>query len=391
MLPPLVTLARLAGACNAGGLSSKVAPSPAKKGPAVFFPQKPVKTAVTYRSREARAPRSRRGGVGARPKRGKTGVGGRWSASSGRGMGPGPQLAFLQYLLFRIAVVLFSTLPVQVAMRLGEAAALVVHVVDRRHRRVGLTNLRIAFPDRSLREHRRILRASWLNLGRMAAESCHLRKLNRENVSRWVTFENAEYWRQVVREHADCGAFVLTAHFGNWELFAYAHGLYGYPVHLVYRALRNPLIDEYVHRLRRSAGTVTLRKSAAGLSLVRSLRQGGIVVIPADQNSKRGMGVFVNLFGVPASTNSGLARLAMRTGFPVYPAFLVREGRSPRHRIVIGPPVPIARTADRVADVHENTQRFTRVLEDMITRYPDHWLWVHKRWKTRPPGAPRIY
>jgi KDO2-lipid IV(A) lauroyltransferase len=306
-------------------------------------------------------------------------------------MGPGPQLALLQYLVFRIAVGLLSILPLQVAMFLGEAAALMAHVVDRRHRRIGLTNLRIAFPGRSSREHRRILRASWLNLGRMAAESCHMRKLNRENVSKWVTFENAEYWRQVIREHADSGAFVLTAHFGNWELFAYAHGLYGYPVHLVYRALRNPLIDEYIHRLRQSAGTVTLRKSTAGMSLVRSLRQGGIVVIPADQNSKRGMGVFVNLFGVPASTNTGLARLAMRTGFPVYPAFLVREGRAARHRIVIGAPVPIARTGDRVADVRENTQRFTRVLENMITQHPDHWLWVHKRWKTRSPGAPRIY
>jgi len=276
-------------------------------------------------------------------------------------------------------------------MLLGEAVALAVHVVDRRHRRIGLINLRIAFPDRSSREHRKILRGSWLNLGRMAAESCHLGKLTSKNVSQRVTFENAEYWREVIGKHAESGALVLAAHFGNWELFAYAQGLYGYPVHLVYRAIRNPMIDEYIHRLRSSAGTVTLRKSTAGVSLVRALRRGALVVIPADQNSTRGMGVFVNLFGVPASTNSGLARLAMRSGLPVFPAFLVREGRSPRHRMVIGPPVPIVKTDDREADIHENTRRFTEVLEDMIRRHPDHWLWVHKRWKTRPPGAPRIY
>ena len=276
-------------------------------------------------------------------------------------------------------------------MRLGEALALVLHVADRRHRRVGLINLRIAFPDRSVREHRRILRGFWLNLGRMAAEICHLRDLTPENVSDWIAFDNPERWREFIRSHSDSGAFVLTAHFGNWELFAYAHGLCGHPVHLVYRALQNPFIDGYVDRLRRSAGTVTLRKSTAGVNLVRALRRGGIIVIPADQNSTRGMGVFVDLFGVPASTNSGLARLAVRTGLPVYPAFLVREGRGAQHRIVIGPPVPIARTGDRIADIRENTQRFARVLEDMIRRHPDQWFWVHKRWKTRPLGAPRIY
>jgi len=304
---------------------------------------------------------------------------------------PGRVLAWLQYLPFRAAVALLAVLPLRLAMALGEAVALGIHVVDRRHRAVGLINLGIAFPDLSVRERVGILRRFWLNIGRMAAEICHLRALTPENVATRVTFEDPAQWRELIRTHGDTGVLVLTGHFGNWELFAYAHGLYGHPVHLVYRALRNPLIDGFIERLRQAGGTVTLRKSAAGAGLVRALRQGTILVIPADQNSTRGMGVFVNFFGLAASTNGGLARLAARTGLPVFPAFLVREGRSPRHRIVIGREVPVARTGDREADLLENTQRFARVLEEMIARYPDHWLWVHKRWRTRPPGEPRVY
>jgi KDO2-lipid IV(A) lauroyltransferase len=276
-------------------------------------------------------------------------------------------------------------------MRLGETVALCLHVVDRRHRRVGLVNLAIAFPDRSRREHRRILRRSWLNLGRMAAECAHFSRLTPGNVSQWVTFEDAAQWRDLMGRLAGTGAFVLTGHFGNWELFAYAHGLFGHPVHLVYRALRSPRIDAFVARLRQAAGTVTVRKSAAGKEIVRALRQGALIVIPVDQNSTRGLGVHVEFFGTLASTNVGLARLARRTGLPVYPAFLVREGRGPRHRIVVGPPVSITSTGDRDADARENMRRFTRVIEEMIARHPDHWLWIHKRWKTRPVGEAPIY
>jgi KDO2-lipid IV(A) lauroyltransferase len=274
---------------------------------------------------------------------------------------------------------------------MGEAAGLLLHVVDRRHRAVALTNLRIAFPARSRREHLRILRRSWCNLGRMVAEVCHMRELTPETVGSRVTFEDPDRWRELVAAHGGSGALVLAGHFGNWELFAYAHGLYGHPVHLVYRGLRNPLIDQFIDRLRRGAGTVTVRKSTAGMGVIRALRRGTILVIPADQNSTRAMGVFVDFFGVPASTNRGLALLAARSGLPVFPAFLVRQGRGPRHRIVIGEEVPMARTGDRDADIQENTQRFARVLEAMIARHPDHWLWLHKRWRTRPAGMPRIY
>ncbi len=218
-----------------------------------------------------------------------------------------------------------------------------------------------------------------------------MRWLTPATVGRWVTVDDPDRWGDVVTRHGRGGALVLTGHFGNWELFAYAAGLYGYPVHMVYRALRNPLIDDFVAHVRRAAGTTTVRKSAAGAGIVGAMRGGALIVVPSDQNSTRRLGTFVDFFGVPASSNAGLARLALRTGLPVVPAFLVRDGRGPRHRIVVGPVVEIARSGDREADNRENTQRFQRILEDMIARHPGHWLWVHKRWKTRPSGLPRLY
>jgi KDO2-lipid IV(A) lauroyltransferase len=276
-------------------------------------------------------------------------------------------------------------------MRLGAVVTLAVHVLDRRHRRIALTNLRLCFPERSHREHVRILRGMWRNLGWMAAECCQMRRLSPETVGRWVEIDDPERWGAVVARYGRGGVLVLTGHFGNWELFAYAQGLYGYPVHMVYRALRNPRIDEFVARVRRAAGTATVRKSVGGAGIVGAVRGGALIVIPSDQNATRRLGTFVDFFGVPASSNTGLARLALRTGLPVVPAFLVREGRRARHRIVVGPPLEIQRTGDREADIRENTRRCQRILEDMIRRHPEHWLWVHKRWRTRPPGLPRLY
>ncbi len=165
----------------------------------------------------------------------------------------------------------------------------------------------------------------------------------------------------------------------------------GQPVHIVYRPLRNPFVDRFLDQLRRSTGSVTVRKSAGGTSVGRAVKSGALLVIANDQNSTRRMGVFVDLFGLAASTNSGLARLATRTGMPVFPAFLVREGRRARHRVVVGNAIPLVHTSDREADVHANTQSFNRALEEMIARHPDHWFWVHRRWKTRPPGESRFY
>jgi KDO2-lipid IV(A) lauroyltransferase len=254
-----------------------------------------------------------------------------------------------------------------------------------------MRNLAIAFPDRPLRARRRILRGAFLNLGRMAVELAHLPHLTAEQLRDMVRFEDEAWWREAVTWERSTVILVLSGHFGNWELLVYAHGMRGHPVHMVHRAIANPLVDRWLNALRTRAGTRMIRKSRGAGGVLAALRERGLLVLPVDQNSTRGLGTFVDFFGLAASTNTGLARIALRADAPIVPVFIVREGRRARHRVHVLPVIEAQRTGDLAGDVRRCTQLFTTVFEDMVRRHPEQWLWMHKRWKTRPPGEPRIY
>lgn len=290
----------------------------------------------------------------------------------------------LQALVVRLLVAGFAALPLPMALRLGAWIGELLYLAAVPLRRVALQNLEIAFPDKSPAERRRILRASCRNLGRLAAEFCHLPQLDRRALAEIVTIPDRAAWERALAGCAQTGAIVLSAHFGNWELLAHAHGVFGHPVTLVHRPMRNLLVDEVIAAMRAHAGTRSIPKKAAARDAIRTLRSGGILGIPSDQNQTTRYGVFVDFFGVPACTTPGVARLAALTGAPVFPGFLVREGESGRHRFELLPQLEMISSGDREADVVANTQRCSRVIEDMIRRYPEQWIWFHKRWKTRP-------
>jgi KDO2-lipid IV(A) lauroyltransferase len=285
----------------------------------------------------------------------------------------------------------FARLPRPLALRAGSWLGEALFWLDAPDRRVALTNLRLAFPEKTEAERRSILRASCRNLGRVGAEFCHLPKLELADVERLISFGNRDLWQGVIDRAARDGAIILTAHFGNWELLAYVHGLLGHPITLVHRPMHNSLVDHAIDAVRSRAGTRAIAKKAAAREALRTLRRHGILVVPTDQNQTRTAGVFVNFFGVPACTNPGAVRLALLTRAPVFPVFLVRDGESERHRIEVLPEVEIMTTGDREGDVVLNTQRCSAVIEDMIRRYPEQWIWLHKRWKTRPLGEPALY
>jgi len=299
--------------------------------------------------------------------------------------------AWIEYAALRAAVGLLALAPLWLAFRIAEAFAFLAWLADVPHRRIGMTNLAIAFPEKTLGERRTILRRSFLNLGRMAAELAHLPRLGDDDLRKMVRFADEDWWAEAVGWERASGVLVLSGHFGNWELLVYAHGRRGHPVHMVHRAIANPLVDAWLHRLRAPAGTRMIRKSGAAQSVLKALRDRALLVLPIDQNSTRNLGVFVDFFGVPASTNAGMARIALRTDAPVVPAFIVRDGASARHTVHVLPILQAERSGDFEADVVANTQRFTAVFEEMVRRHPEQWLWMHKRWKTRPLGTPRIY
>jgi len=297
----------------------------------------------------------------------------------------------IEYACLRAVMGLLGALPLALALRVGELGALVAYLLDVPHRRTGMRNLAIAFPDRPLRVRRRILRGAFLNLGRMAVELAHLPRLTAEQLRDMVRFEDEAWWREAVTWERSTGILVLSGHFGNWELLVYAHGMRGHPVHMVHRAIANPLVDRWLNALRTRAGTRMIRKSRGAGGVLAALRSRGLLVLPVDQNSTRGLGTFVDFFGLAASTNTGLARIALRADAPIVPVFIVREGRRARHRVHVLPVIEAKRTGDLAEDVRRCTQLCTTVFEDMVRRHPEQWLWMHKRWKTRPPGEPRIY
>jgi KDO2-lipid IV(A) lauroyltransferase len=313
---------------------------------------------------------------------------------AGRRLGRGRRATAMDRVVFgvlRAVMACLGALPRNVALRVAAAAALVGYAIVRPLRRTGMRNLALAFPDRPVAERRRILRHSMANLGRMVAELAHLPRMTADDLRQTVVFEDEAWWAANVGAPRDTGALILSGHFGNWELLVFAHGMRGFPVSMVHRTIANPLVDRWLNLLRARAGTRLVRKRQAAGGVLRALHDRELLVLPFDQNSTRGLGVFVDFFGVPASTNAGIARLARRTGAPVVPAFIVREGRSGQHRVHVLPIIYVQRSGDAESDVRRATQQFSDVFESMVRRHPEQWLWVHKRWKTRPEGHPKLY
>lgn len=297
----------------------------------------------------------------------------------------------LEYVAFRVFVAIVSSLPRPLALRLGAAVGQLLYHVALPLRRIALINLAIAFPEKSLAERHLILAASCRNLGRVAVEFCHLPRLRAESVDRYVHVADRSVWKETLRLAEERGAVIVTGHFGNWEFLAYAHGLLGHPVTIVHKAMRNRWVDAAVMQVRKGAGTRSIAKRAAAREALRTLRNHGLLVIPTDQNQRGHEGVFVDLYGVPACTNPGAARLARHTGAAILPVFLVREGESDRHRLEILPEIEPRDTGDPERDVVSTTQACSDVVADMIRRYPEQWIWFHKRWRTRRKGEANIY
>jgi Kdo2-lipid IVA lauroyltransferase/acyltransferase len=284
-------------------------------------------------------------------------------------------------------------LPRPMARAVGITLGLIVYAVHRRLRRVGLRNLAIAFPEMYESERRRLLRGEFISLGRQLAEVCLFPRYTHENVSDIVGYEGFENFQQAYARGK--GVLFLTAHLGAWEISAFAHSLQGHPLSIVMRSLDNPYVDALLQSYRTMHGNRTVDKDDFVRGLLSAMRKGETVGILMDTNMTPPQGVFVDFFGIPACTASGLARIALRTGAAVVPGFTVWNSKTKKYILRFDPAVELIRTNskghDNEADIIANTAKFTQVIEGVIRQYPDQWLWVHRRWKTRPPGEKPLY
>jgi len=254
---------------------------------------------------------------------------------------------------------------------------------------VGLRNLELAFPELSLHERVALLKRAFRNLGRLLGEFSQFPKLNRNNIARVVVYEGLENYQQAMARGK--GVLILTAHFGAWELSSFAHSLYGYPIHFLVRRLDNPLLERLIENYRTRGGNRTVPKKEAARRVLAALRQGEAVGILMDLNTQPHEGIFCDFFGIPCCTSPIIAHFALRTGAAVVPGFLIWDETLQKHKLHFDPPVEVIRSGDERHDLKANTERFNKIIESFIRHYPDQWLWVHKRWQTRPAGEPDLY
>ena len=280
-------------------------------------------------------------------------------------------------------------LPRGLARGLGATIGEIAYLGLSRLRRVGMRNLELAFPQSSRSSREQILKQVYRNLGYLLAEFCLMRGYTRERANQWIRYEGLENY--LAARDRGKGVLVLTGHLGAWELSSFYHSLMGYPMGMIIRRLDNPLVDRFVNRIRCLYGNRVIHKDDFARGLIASMRAGETVGILMDTNMTPPQGVFVPFFGVEACTASGMARVAARTGAAVVPGFLLWEKSEQRYVLRFGEELPVVSTGDAEADALENTAAFTAVIESYIRRYPEQWLWMHRRWKTRPEGEKGIY
>jgi Kdo2-lipid IVA lauroyltransferase/acyltransferase len=287
---------------------------------------------------------------------------------------------------YRAAAFVLFTLergPKSCAEWLARRYAWLLDLAIPRLRRTAYRNLEMALPGLTAAQRRGITDGLFRSIARLLVSFARLPRIGRDNIAQWIRYEGYEHFEAAVRQGR--GVLIATGHLGNWELSAFAHALLSAPMHVVVRPFDNPLLDGLVARRRTLSGNRIIEKKDFARGILSALAANQAVGILVDQNTSTEYGVFVDFFGIPACSNGGLARIAAHSGATVIPGCALWSEEEGRYLLRFYPPVEI--TGDIVGD----TERVQGRLEEIIRQYPDQWLWIHRRWKTRPPGSPPLY
>ena len=295
----------------------------------------------------------------------------------------------LEYAAVWLILLWLRILPRKVARGLSASVAVGMYTLLPKLRKTAEFNLRLAFPDWDEQRRDAVIQGMVRNLGWMAAEFARFPRYTRENISKVLILDGHDNFLEGHRRGK--GVLYLTGHIGAWELSSFAHALYGFPLHYMARPLDNARVDRLVNHYRCLSGNQPIFKNESARVLLKILRESGTVGILADQNTMPEEGVFVDFFGKTACTTTGIARVALHTDAAVVPGYAIWDESLGKYRLRFEPVVELVRSGDMERDVLANTQRFARVTEEIIRKYPEQWVWVHARWKTRPKGEPALY
>lgn len=287
----------------------------------------------------------------------------------------------IAYLAARLILFTLAIGPVSFSLRVARFYAALLDRVLPRLRRTAIRNLELAgFP---IAQRKIIADGVFQSIARLLVAFARMPRMNRDNIGEWIRYEGLQYFQQAKEQGR--GVLFATAHLGNWELSAFAHGMLTEPMNIVVRPLDNPRIDDLVEKRRQLSGNTIISKREAARAILRALQKNEAVGVLIDQNTSGAEGVFVDFFGTAACANSGFVKLAARSGAAVIPGFALWEETEQRYILRFYPPVRIS------GRVQEDTQSLHAALESIIRQYPDQWLWIHRRWKTRPEGDAAIY
>jgi len=289
----------------------------------------------------------------------------------------------LEFALAATLVGLLRAAPLNLSYRLGYAAAGLLDLLLPKLRKVALHNLAMALPDSDAAERSRIADGVFRSVGRVLVAFARFPAINQRNVGDWISYQGLEHYQAAKRQGR--GVLIATAHLGNWELSAFTHALMTEPMNVMVRPLDNPLVDQLVESRRTLSGNCLIFKRDAARTVLKALKNNEPVGILIDQNTTPAEGVFINFFGQQACAGSAFAKLAYHSNAPVIPGFALWNEATKRYDLHFLPEVPLT------GDATEDTQRIHAVLEQVIRQHPDQWLWIHRRWKTRPPGEPAFY
>jgi len=287
----------------------------------------------------------------------------------------------MQYLLLKGFSIFINLLPEGFSLWFGRQLGRLAYHFNREHRKVALQNLHIAFgEEKSEEELHAIAKGTFQNLGMMAIEFFRIPRMNTETFEKRVVVEGLHEAMGLLKKKR--GVLILISHFGNWELMGLMSKVIGNPIMVIAKPLKNRYVDQFITEIREEAGLEVIPPERASRKVIHALSQNRVVGILIDQRAKRSEGVWVDFFGRKAPTTPGLAVLALKTGAPVLPVFMIRNG-SNKHRLLIKEPLELIHTGDVKKDVEANTQLINHTLESMIRQYPDQWFWVHRRWERK--------
>jgi KDO2-lipid IV(A) lauroyltransferase len=289
----------------------------------------------------------------------------------------------LEAAIVRSILLSLEHTPRRLSGRLGVLYATLLDRAVPRFRRVAYRNLSLAFPEQTASWRSRTVDGVFESLGRMMSAFAHFPRIHAANVSEWIRYEGFEHYAAALGRGK--GVLFATGHLGNWELSAFAHAILAKPMHVVVRPLDNPIIDGLVEQRRALSGNTLLSKRDFARSILQALRKNEAVGILVDQNTAAEHGAFVPFFGLPACANTTFAKLAARSGAAVIPGFAVWNASEGRYILRFYPAVSITGVET------DDTARIQQAIETAVREYPDQWLWIHRRWKTQPPGEASLY